>query len=195
MGDDPSTVPPRGWPELKEDVMAAERIVTSPVATPAETTRVSGVHAEGLLAGVVGAATIALWFLVLDLVQGRPLYTPTVLGTALLRGGEGLASPETLPVSLEVVLPFTWIHLLVFLVLGVAASWLLGLAERNPSFGFGIVLFFVVFEFGFVALCMLVAEPVLHALAWPAVLVGNLLAAGAMAGLFWRRHPRLAIHP
>ena len=32
-----------------------------------------------------GAATIAIWFAVLDVVSGRPLYTPTVLGTALFR--------------------------------------------------------------------------------------------------------------
>jgi len=36
---------------------------------------------------------------------------------------------------------------------------------------------------------------VLRALTWPEVLVGNLLAAAAMAAVFWRRHPRLAIRP
>jgi hypothetical protein len=42
---------------------------------------------------------------------------------------------------------------------------------------------------------MVFAEPVLHELAWPAVLVGNLLAAAAMAAVLWRQHPRLAIQP
>jgi hypothetical protein len=36
---------------------------------------------------------------------------------------------------------------------------------------------------------------VLRALAWPAVLLGNLLAAAAMVGYFWRRHPNLTIRP
>jgi hypothetical protein len=36
---------------------------------------------------------------------------------------------------------------------------------------------------------------VLHALAWPTILIGNLLAAGTMAWYFWRRHPQLAIWP
>ena len=31
------------------------------------------------------------------------------------------------------------------------------------------------------------AEEVLRALAWPTILVGNVLAAGAMVGYFWRR--------
>ena len=42
---------------------------------------------------------------------------------------------------------------------------------------------------------MVFAEPVLHALAWPEVLVGNLLAAATMTAMFWRHHPRLGIRP
>ena len=174
--------------------MAAETDVSSRAVEGSETAA-TAVYAEGLLAGLVGAATIALWFLALDGVKGRPLFTPTVLGTALFRGGAGLGSPEALPIDFEMVLSFTWVHVLVFLIIGVAASRLLGLAERNPSFGFGIVLLFVVFECGFLLACMLFAEPVLRALTWPEVLVGNLLAAAAMAAVFWRRHPRLAIRP
>jgi hypothetical protein len=75
------------------------------------------------------------------------------------------------------------------------ASKLLSLAERDVNFGFGIVLLFVVFEFGFIAAAMVFFEPILHALAWPAVLVGNFLAAGAMALYFWRHHPMLRIAP
>lgn len=58
-------------------------------------------------------------------------------------------------------------------------------------FGFGILLLFITFEFG----AMAFAEPILRALAWPAVLVGNLLGAGAMAVYFWRHHPKLRIAP
>jgi len=53
----------------------------------------------------------------------------------------------------------------------------------------------VIFEFGFVGVAFIFAEPVLQALAWPAVLVGNLLAAMAMATYFWRHHPNLTIEP
>jgi hypothetical protein len=155
----------------------------------------AAVHAEGLVAGLVGAGTIAAWFFLLDTLRGQPFLTPTVLGTALFRGGAGLESPATLPVDFEMVLSFTWVHVLAFMLIGVAASRLLGLAEREPNFGFGIVLLFVVFEFGFVLVCMVFAEPVLRALTWREVLVGNLLAAAAMTAVFWRRHPRLAIRP
>jgi hypothetical protein len=175
--------------------MALETRVASPPVAGSESSPTAAVYAEGLFAGVIGAATIAAWFLVLDSLRGQPFLTPTVLGTALFRGGAGLESPATLPVDFEMVLSFTWVHVLAFLLVGVAAARLIALAERDPSFGFGIVLLFVVFEFGFVLACMVFAEPVLRALTWREVLVGNLLAAAAMTTVFWRRHPRLAISP
>ncbi len=175
--------------------MVAEPLATNPVVSGDQAAELPAVYAEGIRAGLVGAATIALWFFLLDALAGRPLYTPTVLGTALLQGTEALVAPEKISVSLETVLTFTWIHVLAFLLIGVAAAKLVALAEREPNFGFGIVLFFVVFQAGFLVASMLFAEPLLRALAWPAVLIGNLLAAAAMAGVFWRRHPRLTIRP
>lgn len=151
-------------------------------------------YQEGMIAGVIGAATVALWFLLLDSAAGRPLYTPTVLGTAIFRRA-ALASPETLSVSMEMVLMFTWIHVLVFAALGGIASRLLAMAERNPSWGFGLLLLFVVFEFGFVAAAALIAAPVLRVIPWPSVLAANLLAAAAMSAYFWRRHPQLVVSP
>ena len=152
-------------------------------------------YQQGLVAGLLGALTIAVWFLVLDTLQGRPFYTPTVLGTALFRHGAGLAAPESLAVSLEMVALYTFVHVLVFGVIGGLASRLLFAAERSPSAGFGILLLFVVFESGFVGAALVLAEPVLRALAWPAILFGNLLAALVMGWYFWRKHPALTIRP
>ena len=174
----------------------AESQVTSPVLSASSTAEeISKLYQEGIVAGIIGAATIAIWFLILDAINGRPLYTPTILGTALFKGGEGLASPESLAVNLDMVLMFTWVHGLVFIIIGGVASRLLGLAEHNPNIGFGILLLFVLFEFGFVAVNMAFAEAVLRVLAWQAVLVGNLLAAAAMSGYFWSRHPNLTVNP
>jgi hypothetical protein len=161
-------------------------------ATAGQTERI---YQEGLVAGLLGAAVIAVWFLILDTTAGRPLHTPTILGTAIFRGGQGLSAPESVPVSLEMVVLYTWVHALVFCVIGGIAARLLAVAERQPNVGFGILLVFVVFEFGFVVVTLLFAEPVLQALTWPAVLGGNLLAALAMGTYFWRRHPALEIFP
>jgi hypothetical protein len=175
--------------------MTAQQDMTKPAPSGSTGAGTSSIYEEGIVAGLLGAATIAIWFFILDAIQGRPLYTPTVLGTALLRGRAGLTAAESLPVSFELVLWFTWVHVLVFVVLGGAASGLLRLAERDPNFGFGILLFLVVFMFGFIGVSLAFAEEVLHALAWPAILIGNLLSAGAMAWYFWRRHPQLTIWP
>ncbi len=175
--------------------MSPESNPTGEVLPASLDTEVSRLYREGIVAGVIGAATIAIWFLILDTISGRPLYTPTVLGTALFRRAEGPASLETLPVSIEMTLMYTWVHGLIFCVIGGVASRLLALAERNLNIGFGILLFFVVFEFGFVVAAAVFAEGVLRALAWPAVLLGNLLAAAAMGGYFWRQHPNLTIRP
>jgi hypothetical protein len=175
--------------------MTARADTSAPSRFPTDTAELSNLYQEGLAAGVLGAATIAVWFLILDTLRGHPLYTPTVLGTALFRSGAGLGAPATLPVSFDMVLAFTWIHLLVFGVIGGIASHLLALAERRPNLGFGVVILFVVFEFGFIAASMIFAEDVVHAVAWPAVLVGNTLAAAAMAAYLWHHHPNLRIEP
>jgi len=166
---------------------------TADLSVPAVDT--ARLYQEGLVAGVIGALTVALWFLVVDVVHGRPLYTPTVLGTALFGRATAIGPYETLPISMDMVLMFTWVHGLAFAAIGGVASRLLAMAERNPSIGFGVLLLFVVFEFGFTVAAMLVAAPVLKALTWPAVLVANLLAATAMGGYFWLRHPALRVSP
>ena len=45
------------------------------------------------------------------------------------------------------------------------------------------------------AAAVLLADPLLHALAWQAILVGNALAALTMGLYFRRHHPRLRMLP
>ena len=151
------------------------------------------VYADGLIAGIIGAAIIAIWFLFLDAVTRLPFYTPTVLGTALYLGPELLAPTDGVQVSLKLTLMYTWVHGLVFMALGEIAAYLLLLAAKRPNLRFGILLLFVILEFGFVATAFVFAEPVLHELAWPVVLLGNLLAAAGMALYFWIRYPNFII--
>ena len=172
--------------------MAAE-FSTTP--TTEVTIERSSITKEGLIAGTLGAVTLAVWFLILDLIQGRPLLTPTILGTAFFHGSEGLANVDTLPIVLDTVVRFTFVHWLVFVLVGGLAAVLLHQAERNPNLGFGILLLFVFFEIGFIAVAMLFAKPVLQALTWPTILIGNLLAAGSMGVYLWRQHSHMTIHP
>jgi hypothetical protein len=177
---------------IRSDATTAPVSTTSPGTVTADASRL---YQEGMIGGVLAAVAVAVWFFVVDLLHGRPLYTPTVLGTALFRHGAGLTSPEALPISPEMVLMFSWVHGLVFAAIGGVAARLLGVAERNPNLGFGILLLFVVFQAGFTVVVLLVAQPVLQALTWPAILVANVLAAATMGLYLWLRHPDLRVSP
>jgi hypothetical protein len=148
------------------------------------------IYFDGLIAGIIGASVIAIWFLFLDTVSGLPLYAPTVLGAALFLGPEDLASTEAVQLSLNLTLMYTWVHVLAFVMLGEIAAYLLFLTGKNHNLGFCIFLF-ALLEFGFVGIVFVFAEPVLDQLAWPAVLLGNLLAAAAMVCYFRLRQTNL----
>src|ERR1700752_4187283 len=100
------------------------------------------VYCDGLIAGIIGAASIAIWFLVRDTVSGLPFYAPTVLGAALFFRPEDLPSTEGVAVSLKLTLMYTWVHGLVFIVLGEIAAYFVLLPKKNPSLGLSIVALF-----------------------------------------------------
>jgi hypothetical protein len=169
-------------------------VMTNSSAEGAASRRI-GLTAEGVTAGIIGGATIAVWFLILDSVHGHPLYTPTLLGTAILRPGTPISPPEALPVSASVVLLFTVLHGVIFVGIGEIAALLVRLAEKNANYTFGVILFLVIFLSGFFFITMVFAAHVLDTLSWQAVFVGNLLAVCAMSLFFKRRHPNVKMLP
>jgi hypothetical protein len=140
-----------------------------------------GVLNEGVIAGVIGATSVALWFLCIDTIQGEPLRTPQLLGTAFLR--------QTDPVA--AVVSYTIVHGLAFLAFGVLASILMEAAERQPVFLIVLIILFTAFEvFSFGAI-IIAANWILNEVAGWTIFVGNLLAASAMLAYFFRRHRTL----
>jgi hypothetical protein len=139
------------------------------------------VYLDGAVAGLIGAAIVAVWFLFMDAVTRLPLYTPTVLGEGLFLREQGLTSNAGEQVSLKLTLMYSGVHGLVFMVLGVIAAYLLLLPKRKLHFGIALLVLFVVLELGFVSTAFVLAKPVLDELAWPIVLIGNFLAAAGMA--------------
>ncbi|MBA2708348.1 MAG: hypothetical protein H0U59_11160, partial [Gemmatimonadaceae bacterium] len=39
---------------------------------------------EGVYAGFIGATAVAVWFLIIDTIGGKPLHTPDILGQGLI---------------------------------------------------------------------------------------------------------------
>ncbi len=137
---------------------------------------------EGVAAGVIGAAVVAVWFLVLDAVRGDPLRTPRFLGTAMLRQDDPVGA----------ILSYTIFHAIVFVLFGIAGAFLLSGAEARPVFLFPFVMLYIAFEFFFFAVVLILARWVLDELAGWTVVVGNLLAGAAMLAYYFRKHRALA---
>lgn len=143
---------------------------------------------NGVVAGVLGAVTVALFFLVVDAMRGEPLMTPTVLGSALFLGQR---ASEVEGVRISMVLAYTGVHMLAFVAVGFAAAYLVAQLEQNPPFGLLLVLVLVCLEAGFLAFTTGLMPGVLGVLGTGLVLVANLLSALVMAFFLLRyRHPR-----
>jgi len=144
---------------------------------------------DGVVAGVLGATAVALWFLGVDSLYATPLATPAALGRGLLRlfgppGGEGVAT---------FVLAYTIFHYFAFILAGLIVSIVVHWAQSSPTVLAGALILFVIFEIGFYGISSALAQsPFLGALGWGAVAVGNLIAALVMGFYMWRRHPELA---
>jgi len=151
---------------------------------------------EGFVAGLIGAAAVALWFLALDIVAGRPFLTPAMLGSAVFWG---LRDPTVVETTFAAVVGYTMIHVVAFCLVGVVAAALASLVDKVPATLFVVVVFFAIFEFGFYIVVAVVAQPLLGWLAWWSVAVGNLIAAVGMGTYLWRAHPHiresLTLHP
>jgi hypothetical protein len=143
---------------------------------------------EGVTAGVIGASAVALWFLILDSIQGRAFHTPGILGEALF---SLLGIP---PGGLfTYVAAYTAFHYGVFVLTGVLLVYLVHKSRRNHSILAGLLLFFVVFEMGFYFLSALLSTPtILGDIAWYQIALGNLLAAASMSLYMVRTHPMLS---
>ena len=142
----------------------------------------AGVVREGIIAGVLGAAAVAVWFLVLDFARGVALRTPILLGTAVFK----TANPT------DAVIGYTVLHGLMFVGFGIIASFMVAAAEHQPMFVFALVILFTAFEVAFFGATVIAASWVLDELSGWAIFVGNVIAAVAMLVFFYRRHRDLA---
>jgi len=140
---------------------------------------------DGAIAGVLGAATVAFWFLLFDFSRGRVFETPALLASILFHAK---AEGATLPLAAE----YTIIHILAFIGFGVGSAVMLEAAERNRAWLPPLLILLVVFEGLFVGLTTLLGSELQSALSWWSVLVGNILATVVMVGYFFVRHRRLA---
>ncbi len=143
---------------------------------------------EGLITGVLGAAAVAGWFLVTDLVQGRPLSTPSVLGQVILYG---ITAPTVTPAETGPVVAYTLLHLGVFVLFGILVTQLVHLAMYAALARFALMAVAVVFELFFFGVTYMLFAGTSYLFPWWSVLAANTLSLAAMGYYLAQRHPGL----
>lgn len=144
---------------------------------------------EGLVAGLIGYGTVVVLFALVNLLGGETLFhTPALLGSALFFG---LRDPSALVPGPAPVIAYNGVHILVSLLIGLGASWLVFQTERNRPLWF---LVFFVFLAGFIYSLVVMgvfAAEIVHVLSWPVILAANIAAGITAGGYLWRRHATL----
>ena len=143
---------------------------------------------EGLAAGVLGAAIVAVWYVICDLASGRPFYTFSVLGGIFLQGD---VNPGARAIDPGAIGGFIFLHLAIFVLLGMGLTALAHLAARNIALRMGVWLGLVVSFLFLTGLIFMLNISTGNRLPLWEVLGGGILGVTAMGWYLWRRHPGL----
>jgi hypothetical protein len=139
-------------------------------------------YADGVISGVFGASVVAIFFLIVDLLAGHPLFTPNALGSSLFRGMA--VTPEE-PIMPILVVGYTAVHGTVFVGFGVIAAFEVLSMRRIPPNDAGTMLLtaalFLAFELSFLAMAWLFAPHLTGVLGVGRVAIANAIAAFAMS--------------
>ena len=148
-----------------------------------EDARTTPTWVHGIVAGIAGALTIAVFFLVVDILAGRPLWTPTALGALFLRGE---VLPGNAPAEPGLVVAYTAMHAMGFVGIGLPAAYLLQVPRRvsRPAVLVVALVLFAALEAFTVAMGLIFVPELARELGAGRVAVANALAAIVMsAGL------------
>ena len=137
---------------------------------------------QGLVAGLIGYATVVAVFGVGNAVAGRSFfYTAEALGVAILGGLPGAGA----------VIAFNGVHMIASVIFGTIAAWLIHETELHPRIWFVILFLFVTgFLLSSAAMGVLASE-MADAAPWWAVFMANAAAAALAGGYLYTRHPWL----
>jgi hypothetical protein len=154
---------------------------------------------DAVFSGAIGGSIVALFFLLIDAVMGRPLFTPSLMGSVLFQGA---TASEVTGVSLGMVGLYSVVHIVSFGLLGCLVAFAMREIELHSRNPFAVMLgLFVFFEWGFFVAALVLMPGVMQVLGIARVAFANLLAAGGIV-LFLRtqhgartwRHVRDAVH-
>ena len=137
-------------------------------------------------AGSIGGSIVALFFLAMDTIQGRPFYTPSLMGTVLFTSSSAQAVTD---VRMDMVAYYTLVHFAVFGILGGAVAVLLRQVElhaKHPAVM--LVTIFLLAEVLFMVAAAVMMPGVVATVGAPRIVGANLLGAGGMASFLLSTH-------
>lgn len=141
---------------------------------------------ETFYGGAIGGSILALFFLVVDSVTQRPLFTPSLLGTAIFTDVPLSAATE---IRLDMVAYFSILHFVTFLGAGGLLSWLYrSLDPYARRSTFLVALTFAVFTGGFSLVGLTLAPGMVSVIGLVWIVLGNLLTALGMVAFLERAH-------
>jgi hypothetical protein len=144
--------------------------------------------ARGMTTGILGGVVVAAWFLLLDVIGGRPFFTPAALGSALFLSAQ---TPAEVSLSPGIIAGYTALHFSIFIAIGVLFAATADYLEQRPRKVLIAFLAALVLEALMLATLALMAEWVLGALGIWAITMANVLAVAVMLWWSWRTHPVL----
>lgn len=136
---------------------------------------------DACTSGAIGGSVVAIFFLIVDVLNGQAFFSPSLMGSVLFLG---TAAEAVVDVRLDMVAYYTVVHCTAFLLLGAAVTLLIQEVElhtRHPVLV--LLLLFAILEAGFAVSASLLMPGVIERLGAVQVVAVNLLAAGGM-GLF-----------
>ena len=148
---------------------------------------------EGLIVGLIGYASVAVFYTLFDLLAGRGwVFTLDLLGKVLFRG---VRDPSVLQLPMQpdlgAMFVYNMLHLAISLGVGLLVSGLVARAERRPRIGYSVLLVLAAGYLITVAAITVFARDIAPLLPlWSIVIVNTIAATGG--GLFlWHNHPDL----
>lgn len=141
---------------------------------------------DGVFVGLVAAAVSTLILLLAGAVSGRGIHILVDAGMAVLPSGVRGAT------GVSAALSYLLSHTLLYLLAGVVALALAGLADRLPPLVAGLLLVIIILEFGFM---MLTTETralgQIDDVTWRSLLIAHAVGDGVFALGILRAHPSL----
>lgn len=144
---------------------------------------------EGMVAGLLGYATVALLVGLIDVAVGRSFfYTASVLGQSLFYGSAEAAQPV---VSAGHLLAYNGLHLLSCLAIGTSAAWLAYMAEHGPELWYVGVILLLAVAVAALGVVLILTRNVRGAIPVWMVVVPTVAGMAVIAGYVLGVRPRL----